>query len=40
LNVNSAFAKILFEFVRKGDIDAVKKQEERIGLDIQILYED
>lgn len=40
LNVNGAFAKILFDFVKLGDIAAVKKQEDRIGLDIQFLYDD
>lgn len=34
LNVNAAFAKIMFDVVKKGDIEAVKSQENRIGLDI------
>lgn len=34
LNVNSAFAKIMFDYVLRGDIAQVKKQEDRIGLDI------
>jgi len=40
LNVNAAFARILFDTVRKGDIAAVKKQEDKIGLDIQYLFDD
>lgn len=34
LNVNAAFAKIMFDVVKKGDIEGVKSQENRIGLDI------
>jgi hypothetical protein len=38
--VNAAFAKIMFDVVKKGDIEGVKSQENRIGLDIQFLYDD
>lgn len=34
LNVNAAFAKIMFDEVKKGDIEAVKAQENHIGLDV------
>ena len=40
LDVNGSFAQVLFNLVKKGDIEAVKKQEERLGVDISYLIED
>lgn len=39
LDVQSNFAQLMFETVRKGDIEAVKRIERRIGLDIQFLID-
>ena len=30
----------MFDSVKKGDIDAIKNHESRIGIDIQFLYDD
>ena len=35
LGVNATIARLFFDCVLKGDIDAVKKQENRMGLDVQ-----
>jgi hypothetical protein len=29
----------MFDFVRNGDVQVVKRQEEKIGLDIQFLFD-
>lgn len=39
MQVTAAFAKIMFDFVRNGDVQVVKRQEEKIGLDIQFLFD-
>ena len=35
LGVNATIARLFFDCVLKGDVDAVKKQENRMGLDVQ-----
>ena len=39
LDIQTNFAQLMFETVRKGDIEAVKRIERRIGLDIQFLID-